>query len=190
MAGALSKGRWSECNERFRGREDKRRMAKAHHSERSAYTTTERLVSAGLKSTVASVRILDRVSGTHTAVTPDTVFNALAAGVCSRGSVYRTLAELHRAGLLDLYRLGNGSAAYAPHDDRLRAIVTCTCCGCTKIIEDPQPGECVQDAARRMGFRLDPAPLYLNGTCTRCQARRIPSARTTYAKRRRAVKAE
>jgi len=153
-------------------REGKRQMAKAHRSERAVPTTRERLTSAGLNSTEVRVQILDEVSKAHAVVTPDTVFQALGAEVCSRISVYRALAELHQAGLLYRYRLGNGGVAYAPHDDRLRAIVTCTHCGSTEIIEDPQLGKGLRDTVLRLGFLLDPSPVYLNGTCPRCQTRR------------------
>ena len=57
----------------------------------------ERLAAAGLKPSRARVRVLEAVSQAATVLTPDAVFQALG-NVCSRGSTYRTMAELHRAG--------------------------------------------------------------------------------------------
>jgi Fe2+ or Zn2+ uptake regulation protein len=130
----------------------------------------ERLAAAGLKPSRARVRVLEAVSQAATVLTPDAVFQALG-NVCSRGSTYRTMAELHRAGLLSRYRLVNGGVAYALHEDRLGILVVCTGCDTTQVIDDPRAWQHVKQVVHRIGFQVADGTLHVNGLCPDCQVR-------------------
>lgn len=132
----------------------------------------ETLRVAGLNPTRIRIRILHAVRHTATVVTPEAVFHALN-GICSRGSAYRTMAELHRAGLLSRYRLGDSHVAYALQDEHLRVVAICTRCGHSQVVDDdPGADQCMQQMMQRIGFQAAAGPLYVNGLCPNCQARR------------------
>jgi Fur family ferric uptake transcriptional regulator len=96
----------------------------------------------------------------------------------ARGTVYRTLALLHQAGVVEKHDFRYGAPNYEvtlgkAHHDHLM------CMDCGEIIEFQEPCvEAMQQAiVQRYGYRLLSHTLKLYGLCPKCQAQQTPRRR-------------
>jgi len=91
-------------------------------------------------------------------------------------TVYRTLDNLNRAGLVDLMDDTHGALRFSLRDpDNQHAHLVCRLCGATLELPVAWLARLAQDIQRRTGFEADLAHQTLGGLCPACvrsQARR------------------
>jgi Fe2+ or Zn2+ uptake regulation protein len=88
-----------------------------------------------------------------------------------RSTVYRVLADLTEAGLLEQVRLGDGVARFEIQDVAHHHAV-CTRCGATEDVSVEAVHALASRLHRDTGFALGHHPLLLPGLCARCAAPR------------------
>lgn len=142
--------------------------------DRSTAESRERaaaeLRTAGLRATSQRIDVLRAMEGIHGDVTAQALHEALLAGgtILGLATVYRTLASLADAGVIDAMQHGHGTCwrKCAPgHHHHL------TCDGCHRVVEvhDCGVGEWASRIADQHGFANVRHVVELRGTCGRCR---------------------
>lgn len=88
----------------------------------------------------------------------------------SRATVYRTLAVLEEAGVVEALETGDGGRRFEHvigHDQHDHML--CRVCGSIFEFRDEELARRHQAAARRIGFRIERHSLRIHGTCRACQ---------------------
>ena len=129
---------------------------------------------AGLRATPQRLAVLSeaaRAGGAH--LSAEDVWQRLrqGGGEMDRSTVYRVLADLTQAGLLEQVRLGDGVARFEIQDVAHHHAV-CTRCGATEDVSVEAVHALSSRLRRETGFVLGHHPLLLPGLCTACAARR------------------
>ncbi len=131
-------------------------------------TNTKDLKGAGLRPTLARIRILEIFSvEANKHLTAEELHEQLMAEGhdMSLATVYRTLTQFEHAGILERHRCQDGGAVYeltdAEHHDHM------VCLQCDKMIEfhDPVIEERKRKIAEEAGFELEDHVLYLYVHC-------------------------
>ena len=132
------------------------------------------LRAAGLRATpqrIAVLAVLQRAEGAH--LSADDVWQRLhtATGGMERSTVYRVLAQLTEAGLLEQVPLGDGVARFEIQEVAHHHAV-CTRCGATEDVGVEAVRALAVRLRRESGFVLGHHPLLLPGPCAGCAAER------------------
>jgi Fe2+ or Zn2+ uptake regulation protein len=127
---------------------------------------------AGLRATpqrLAVLGVLARAGGHH--LSADDVWQRLreGGGEMDRSTVYRVLAQLTEAGLLEQVRLGDGVARFEIQEVAHHHAV-CTRCGATEDVSVEVVHALSLRIRRQTGFVLGHQPLLLPGLCAACAA--------------------
>ena len=110
-----------------------------------------------------------RESGGH--LDADTLYHkARARNVkISLATVYRSLALLRKANLIQEHRLGENHAHFEPARDALHYHFTCLGCGRVMEFRSPQVKKAVDSFCRREKLQLAEVHLVLRGYCADCR---------------------
>ncbi|MGO8685792.1 MAG: Fur family transcriptional regulator [Candidatus Dormibacteria bacterium] len=132
------------------------------------------LHAAGLRATpqrLAVLAVAARAGGAH--LSAEDVWRRLrqGGGEMDRSTVYRVLADLTEAGLLEQVRLGDDIARFEIQDVAHHHAV-CTLCGATEDVSVEAVHALASRLRRDTGFALGHHPLLLPGLCARCAAPR------------------
>jgi Fur family ferric uptake transcriptional regulator len=88
-----------------------------------------------------------------------------------RASVYRTLEQLERLGLVARVDLGGDAAGYErlePGGEHHHHIL-CESCGRVEAFGDPRLEQAIEAVGRRSGFEVSGHEVVLKGSCDRCR---------------------
>jgi Fe2+ or Zn2+ uptake regulation protein len=137
------------------------------------------LRSAQLRATpqrLAVLAVLGRAEGAH--LSADDVWQRLreAGDQMDRSTVYRVLADLGGAGLLEEVRLGDGIARFEIQEIAHHHAV-CTRCGATEDVSVEAVRALSARLRRESGFVLGSHPLLLGGLCSGCAEAAAPGSR-------------
>ncbi len=91
-------------------------------------------------------------------------------------TVYRTLEDLERLGVVEHVHLGHGPATYHLSTKR-HAHLVCNGCGTTLEVEDSMFDRLAERILKGYGFRLDHRHFAMSGLCATCResaSRRSP----------------
>jgi Fe2+ or Zn2+ uptake regulation protein len=129
---------------------------------------------AGLRATpqrVAVLALAARAGGVH--LSAEDVWQRLhqGGGELDRSTVYRVLADLTGAGLLEQVELGDGIARFEIQEVAHHHAV-CTRCGATADVDVEAVNALAARLRRETGFVLGQHPLLLPGLCAACAAPR------------------
>jgi Fe2+ or Zn2+ uptake regulation protein len=132
--------------------------------------TRETIRAAGLRATpqrLAVLFVVARAGGAH--LSADDVWLRLrqGSGEMDRSTVYRVLADLTEAGLLEQVRLGDGVSRFEIQEVAHHHAV-CTRCGATEDVSVPAVHALASRLRRDTGFVLGHHPLLLPGLCATC----------------------
>jgi Fe2+ or Zn2+ uptake regulation protein len=136
--------------------------------------TRETIRAAGLRATpqrLAVLAVAARAGGAH--LSAEDVWQRLRQGTgeMDRSTVYRVLADLTEAGLLEQVRLGDGVARFEIQEVAHHHAV-CTRCGATEDVSVEAVHALASRLRRETGFSLAHHPLLLPGLCATCAASR------------------
>jgi Fe2+ or Zn2+ uptake regulation protein len=88
----------------------------------------------------------------------------------SRATVYRTLASMKQAGILNSVDLGHGHIHYeAPRTKRQHEHVTCKKCGAVCEIEVENLAKIIDDSAAKAKFKNVEYAIRISGICESCK---------------------
>jgi Fur family transcriptional regulator, ferric uptake regulator len=134
----------------------------------------EAVRAAGLRATpqrLTVIAVLERAEGAH--LSADDVWQRLrdSGGEMDRSTVYRVLADLTDAGLLEQVRLGDGIARFEIQEVAHHHAV-CTRCGGTEDVSEDAVRALSTRMRRESGFLLGHHPLLFPGLCEACAGSR------------------
>jgi Fe2+ or Zn2+ uptake regulation protein len=137
-------------------------------------TAREAVRAAGLRATpqrLAVLGVLANAGGRH--LSADDIWQRLddEGGAMDRSTVYRVLAQLTEAGLLEQVQLGDGVGRFEIQEEPHNHAV-CTRCGATEDVGVGAVHALAARMRRESGFVLGHHPLLLPGLCAACAARR------------------
>lgn len=162
-----------------------------------------RAAERGLRRTRQRTAVLDMLARCPDFVSAQELHALMAASGSTVGltTVYRTLRELERAGLVDVVRDECGERLYLqrPTDEHSHYLI-CRCCGRSQAVDADVVERWADRLGRTTGFAALQHTLELSGVCGRCQAAEDPtpcrqavtrdnSAVTTHAQQPRATAA-
>jgi Fe2+ or Zn2+ uptake regulation protein len=136
--------------------------------------TRETLRAAGLRATPQRLAILGLAAsagGAHLSAEDVWQRLRLGGGEMDRSTVYRVLADLTAAGLLEQVGLGDGIARFEIQEIAHHHAV-CTRCGATEDVSVEAVQALTSRLRRETGFVLGHHPLLLPGLCAACAATR------------------
>jgi Fur family ferric uptake transcriptional regulator len=131
------------------------------------------MTAAGVRPTAQRVRVLEELAREHNDATAQELHRRLASGGDRIGlaTVYRALAALSDAGLVDTLTHGQAETCYrlcatGHHHHHL------VCTGCHRVVEltNCSVGEWVAKAARAEGFEATGHSLEVTGLCANCRS--------------------
>ena len=124
-----------------------------------------------LKVTLPRLQILE-VFDEDTCATPKEIYRMLNRREprATLPTIYRVLAELNRAGVLDRYGAGHGPAIFALHRDERPVHLVCRVCGTATGIVDRRLKIILGAMAHARGFAMESADVQVRGICTKCLA--------------------
>jgi Fur family ferric uptake transcriptional regulator len=130
------------------------------------------LAQAGLRATRQRRTVLEALNARDDAVTAQAIYEELARGDERVGltTVYRTLAGLADAGLVDVFETG-GEQAFRRCSQAHHHHLICERCGAVTEITAEEVERWVADVAARRGFRVTGHRADVFGVCAECQAR-------------------
>ena len=131
--------------------------------------TREIIRAAGLRATpqrLAILSVVEHAGGAHLSA-EDVWLLRQESGEMDRSTVYRVLADLTGAGLLEQVRLGDGVSRFEIQEVAHHHAV-CTRCGATEDVSVPAVHALASRLRRDTGFVLGHHPLLLPGLCARC----------------------
>jgi Fur family ferric uptake transcriptional regulator len=131
------------------------------------------LADAGYRKGGARSAVVELLGRQSCALTARDIDDQLHAGgnTVGRASVYRTLETLTDLKLVMRLDLGHGQAHYEPslpsgeHHHHL----VCDACGKVEPFADPGLEEALEDAARRLDYRMQAHEVVLHGRCDDCR---------------------
>ncbi len=137
-------------------------------------TAREAVRAAGLRATpqrLAVLHVLGHAGGRH--LSADDVWLRLRdeRAEMDRSTIYRVLAQLTEAGLLEQVHLGDGVARFEIQEEPHHHAV-CTRCGATEDVSVDAVHALAARMRRESGFVLAHHPLLLPGLCSACASRR------------------
>jgi Fur family ferric uptake transcriptional regulator len=116
----------------------------------------------------AVVEVLGRHSCARTALEIDDELRAEGRRV-GRASVYRTLEQLDRLGLVSKVEVGHGTARYEPAhaggEDHHHHHLVCDDCGNVLPFEDPDLERSIARLSRKLDFDVAEHDVVLHGSC-------------------------
>jgi Fe2+ or Zn2+ uptake regulation protein len=141
---------------------------------RGEAATRETIRAAGLRATpqrLAVLAVVGCAGGAH--LSAEDVWQRLRQGTgeMDRSTVYRVLADLTEAGLLEQVRLGDGVARFEIQEVAHHHAV-CTRCGATEDVNVEAVQALASRLRRETGFALGHHPLLLPGLCAACAVSR------------------
>ena len=105
-------------------------------------------------------------------LTAQEMFDRLRADGSAVGlaSIYRTLMELSRDGLLQKVELGDGATRYEParHGGHHHHPVVCDSCGKVESFEDERLEQALRRVERKTGYAVAAHDVVLRGSCSDC----------------------
>ena len=141
----------------------------ARPSRSGEAATREIIRAAGLRATpqrIAVLAVAARAGGAH--LSAEDVWQRLQRNEeMDRSTVYRVLADLTDAGLLEQVRLGDGVARFEIQEIAHHHAV-CTRCGATEDVSVEAVHALASRLRRDTGFSLAHHPLLLPGICAAC----------------------
>ena len=168
MAGGSSRG----CAHGRAGYTDADEVAYRQASRNGEAATRETIRAAGLRATPQRLAVLAVAAAAGRS--PSQRRGRLAAppqgnGEMDRSTVYRVLADLTEAGLLEQVRLGDGVARFEIQEVAHHHAV-CTRCGATEDVSVEAVHALASRLRRDTGFSLAHHPLLLPGLCAACRS--------------------
>ena len=134
----------------------------------------ETIRAAGLRATpqrLAILSVVARAGGAHLSAEDVWLRLREESGEMDRSTVYRVLADLTEAGLLEQVRLGDGVSRFEIQDVAHHHAV-CTRCGATEDVNVEAVQALASRLRRETGFALGHHPLLLPGLCAACAVSR------------------
>lgn len=134
----------------------------------------ETIRAAGLRATpqrLAVLAVVARTAGAHLSAEDVWLRLREGSGEMDRSTVYRVLADLTEAGLLEQVRLGDGVSRFEIQDVAHHHAV-CTRCGATEDVSIRAVHALAAGLRRETGFVLGHHPLLLPGLCGTCAVSR------------------
>ncbi len=133
------------------------------------------LAANGHRAGAARAAVIDRLARDGGCVTARELAARMSAGPRPVGlaSVYRALAVLEQAGLVQASELGAGERRFElVHDDGSHHHhVVCDACGRTVAFSDAALEQAIEGVAERLGASIRAHQVLLHGECRRCAER-------------------
>ncbi|WP_440222858.1 Fur family transcriptional regulator [Dokdonella sp. MW10] len=125
----------------------------------------------GLRVTRPRLEVL-RAFDHHDRLTGEDVYRLLArdASGISMATIYRVLAELAGAHILDRYVLGRGASVFARHRGGHSVHLACCRCGLVEACDDEHASAALAMLAASRGFVIAEAGVVVKGVCIACAA--------------------
>ncbi len=129
------------------------------------------LVRHGLRVTRPRLEVL-RAFDAHDTLTGEDVYRLLAgaASGISMATIYRVLAELAGARILDRHVLGRGPSVFALHRSGHSVHLACRRCGFVEACDDEHASAALAMVAASRGFVTAEARVVVQGVCIACAA--------------------
>lgn len=130
------------------------------------------LVTAGLRVTKQRKAMLEVLSAAENPMSAEDTYKHLSKGVCDLVTVYRSLEQLERAGVVQLGVRENGTKVYClSHGNEHHHHLSCRSCGRTERI-DVCMGEELEKIGKSFGFSELSHVMELFGLCPECSNKR------------------
>jgi Fe2+ or Zn2+ uptake regulation protein len=132
------------------------------------------IAAAGIKPSQPRTALLSALKEHAKPATPEDLFQLEWPGIPrALASIYRSLAELHQAGLIHRYVLGDrGKIAYGAGDLGRGFLLLCARCGASSFM-DSRLEEAVRAQALAIGYDLVDGAPSLSGVCEACRQAEI-----------------
>jgi len=127
-----------------------------------------RLSEAGYRRGRSRTRVVETLGRHECAITP-LELDGEVEGV-GRATVYRTIEQLEKLGLIQKIDVGGDSAAYEKVDPKGHHHHHLVCGSCGRVIafEDDDLEAAIHSISSRDDFRIESHDITLRGTCERC----------------------
>ena len=128
----------------------------------------DKLAPAGLRVTKQRKAMLEVLSASENPMSAEETHKHLSAGVCDLVTVYRSLEQLERAGVVQLGVRENGTKVYClSHGNDHHHHLSCRSCGRTERV-DVCMGEELEKIGKSFGFSELSHVMELFGLCPEC----------------------
>ena len=132
----------------------------------------EKLATAGLRVTKQRKAMLEVLSAAENPMSAEETHKHLSEGVCDLVTVYRSLEQLERAGVVQLGVRENGTKVYClSHGNDHHHHLSCRSCGHTERV-DACMGEELEKIGKSFGFSELSHVMELFGLCPECSIKR------------------
>ena len=132
----------------------------------------EKLATAGLRVTKQRKAMLEVLSAVENPMSAEETHKHLSEGVCDLVTVYRSLEQLERAGVVQLGVRENGTKVYClSHGNDHHHHLSCRSCGRTERV-DVCMGEELEKIGKSFGFSELSHVMELFGLCPECSKKR------------------
>ena len=132
----------------------------------------DKLAPAGLRVTKQRKAMLEVLSASENPMSAEETHKHLSAGVCDLVTVYRSLEQLERAGVVQLGVRENGTKVYClSHGNDHHHHLSCRSCGRTERV-DVCMGEELEKIGKSFGFSELSHVMELFGLCPECSRKR------------------
>ena len=132
----------------------------------------EKLATAGLRVTKQRKAMLEVLSAAENPMSAEETYKHLLEGVCDLVTVYRSLEQLERAGVVQLGVRENGTKVYClSHGNDHHHHLSCRSCGRTERV-DVCMGEELEKIGKSFGFSELSHVMELFGLCPECSKKR------------------
>jgi Fur family ferric uptake transcriptional regulator len=144
-----------------------------HHDAGWSVAALDSLQARGLRNGGARRAVIEHLGDQSCCRSAQEIFDAIRADGRPVGiaSVYRALDQLVELELVQRVELGDGIARFEPShvDGEHHHHLVCDACGKVEPFADPGLEQALEDAARRLDYRMQAHEVVLHGRCDGCR---------------------
>ena len=144
-----------------------------HHDAGWSVAALDSLQARGLRNGGARRAVIEHLGDQSCCRSAQEIFDGIRADGRPVGiaSVYRALDQLVELELVQRVELGDGIARFEPShvDGKHHHHLVCDACGKVEPFADPGLEQALEDAARRLDYRMQAHEVVLHGRCDGCR---------------------
>ena len=144
-----------------------------HHDAGWSVAALDSLQARGLRNGGARRAVIEHLGDQSCCRSAQEIFDGIRADSRPVGiaSVYRALDQLVELELVQRVELGDGIARFEPShvDGKHHHHLVCDACGKVEPFADPGLEQALEDAARRLDYRMQAHEVVLHGRCDGCR---------------------
>ena len=144
-----------------------------HHDASWSVAALDSLQARGLRNGGARRAVIEHLGDQSCCRSAQEIFDGIRADSRPVGiaSVYRALDQLVELELVQRVELGDGIARFEPAhvDGEHHHHLVCDACGKVEPFADPGLEQALEDAARRLDYRMQAHEVVLHGRCDGCR---------------------